>query len=148
MKWIGWFFLTAALCTANPVDDAIATGRKALANDGFATAWRIAQQALKDAPDSAAAHEFAGEVLFRQGDITQADAEFKTAVEWNPRLAAAWWGLGRVAECTSMNKTAMDDYQRAYQLDPKDPRMQAAFAARGRKQEPVETLVSPYKATE
>jgi len=148
MKWIGWFFLTAALCTANPVDDAIATGRKALANDGFATAWRIAQQALKDAPDSAAAHEFAGEVLFRQGDIAQADAEFKIAVEWNPRLAAAWWGLGRVAECTSMNKTAMDDYQRAYQLDPKDPRMQAAFAARGRKQEPVETLVSPYKATE
>jgi predicted aspartyl protease len=108
---------TAAVCAA-PVEDTIALGRKALANDGVATAWRIAQQALHDAPDSALAHEFAGEVHFRRGEIGEADEEFKSAVEWNPRLALAWFGLARVADCAAMNKTAAEDFRRAYQLDP------------------------------
>ena len=36
---------------------------------------------------------------FRRGEFARADAEFKSAIELNPRLAQAWWGLGRVAEC-------------------------------------------------
>ncbi len=118
------------LLCAGPLDDALATGRKALANDGFATAWKIAQKALSDAPDSAEAHEFAGEVLFRRGQFAQADAEFKNAVGLQPRLALAWWGLGRVAECAAMNRTAVEDYKRAYELDPKDPRILAAWIPR------------------
>ncbi len=119
--------LSAAVLCAGPLEDTLATGRKALANDGVATAWRIAQKAMADAPESAAAHEFAGEVRFRRGEFAEADAEFKTAVEWDPRFALAWWGLGRVAECTAMNKTAMEDFHRAYQLNPNDPRILAAW---------------------
>lgn len=119
-------FGTAAVW-AGPVDDTLALGRKALANDGVATAWRLAQQALHDAPDSALAHEFAGEVHFRRGEIGEADQEFKSAVEWNPRLALAWYGLGRVADCAAMNKTALDDFHRAYQLDPNNPRIFGAW---------------------
>lgn len=132
--------LWAAVLYAGPLDDTLVTGRKALANDGVATAWRLAQQALTDAPESAAAHEFAGEVRFRRGEFAEADAEFKAAVEWNPRFALAWWGLGRVAECASMNKTAVEDFRRAYQLNPNDPRIMAAWISRLRGPERAEAL--------
>ncbi len=127
--------LSTALLCAGPLDDSLATGRKALANDGVATAWKIAQKAIADAPQSAAAHEFAGEVRFRRGEFTEADAEFKAAIEWDPRFALAWWGLARVAECASMNKTAVEDLRRAYELNPKDPRIVAAWISRLRKAE-------------
>jgi predicted aspartyl protease len=132
--------LSSVLLCAGPLEDTLATGRKALANDGVATAWRIAQKALADAPDSAAAHEFAGEVLFRRGQFAQADAEFKSAAGLEPRLALAWWGLGRVAECTAMNKTAVEDFHRAYELNPKDQRILAAWIPRLHGQERANAL--------
>lgn len=132
--------LSAAALWAGPLDDALIMGRKALDKDGVATAWKIAQKALADAPESAEAHEFAGEVQFRRGEFAGADAEFKTAVEWDPRFALAWWGLGRVAECTSMNKTAVEDFHRAYELNPKDPRILGAWVSRLRGQERIDAL--------
>jgi tetratricopeptide (TPR) repeat protein len=134
------FMLSAAALWAGPLDNALITGRKALDKDGVATAWKIAQKAIADAPESAAAHEFAGEVQFRRGEFAEADAEFKAAVEWDPRFAMAWWGLGRVAECTSMNKTAVEDFHRAYELNPKDPRILAAWVSRLRGQERIDAL--------
>ena len=130
--------LCATALYAGPLDDTLATGRKALANDGVATAWRLAQKALADAPESAAAHEFAGEVRFRRGEFADADAEFKSAVEWNPRDAQAWYGLGRVAECASMNKTAVEDFHRAYELNPNDQRILAAWISRLTGQERID----------
>ncbi len=138
------FVLSAVLC-AGPLDDTLATGRKALANDGVATAWKLAQKALSDAPESSAAHEFAGEVRFRRGEFAEADAEFKAAVEWDPRFALAWWGLGRVAECASMNKTAVEDFHRAYELNPNDPRILATWILRLRGQERIDA-VKRYEA--
>ena len=126
--------------SAGPVDDTLATGRKALGNDGVATAWKLAQKALADAPDSAAAHEFAGEVLFRRAQFSQADAEFKNAIELDPRFALAWWWLGRVAACAAMNKTALEDFHRAYELNPKDPRILAAWIPRLHGQERAKAL--------
>jgi predicted aspartyl protease len=93
-----------------------------------------------DAPESAAAHEFAGEVRYRRGEFADADAEFKTAVEWDPRFALAWWGLGRVAECTSMNKTAIEDFHRAYELNPNDLRILAVWIGRLHGQERLDAL--------
>ncbi len=130
MRLQALFVLSSVLLCAGPLEDTLATGRKALEHDGVATAWKLAQKALGDAPDSAAAHEFAGEVLFRRGQFPQADAEFKNAVGLDPRFALAWWGLGRVAACASMNKTAVEDFHRAYELNPKDSRILAAWIPR------------------
>jgi hypothetical protein len=127
MKFAVLILLSGALFAG---DDTLAIGRKALANDGVATAWKLAQKALSDAPESAAAHEFAGEVRFRRGEFAEADAEFKTAIEWDQRFALAWWGLGRVAECTAMNKAAVEDFHRAYQLNPNDARILARWIPR------------------
>jgi hypothetical protein len=137
---LGAVVLSPVLLCAGPLEDTLATGRKALGNDGVATAWKIAQKALVDAPDSAAAHEFAGEVLFRRGQFAQADSEFKNALGLDQRFALAWWGLGRVAECASMNKTAVEDFHRAYELNPKDPRILVAWMPRLHGQERARAL--------
>src|SRR5579863_3306427 len=98
-------FFAYALSGAT-VEDTLALGRKALMNEGVATAWKLSQKALAEAPDSAAAHEFAGEVLFRRGDFAHAEAEFKQSTKLDANFARAWWGLARIAACTSMDKTA------------------------------------------
>jgi len=130
----------ASAVSAEPIDDALALARKALQNDGVSTAWRLSQKALSDAPDSSLAHEFAGEVLFRRGDFTRAEAEFNRAAQLNANLALAWWGLGRIAECSSKFKTAEEYFRRAHQLDPQDPRIFGEWAARQRGQQHIEAL--------
>jgi len=106
-----------------PVEDTVNLGRKALANQGVSTAWNLSQRALAESPGSAVVHEFAGEVRFRRGEFALARDEFQAATKLDPRLALAWWGLARTAECESMHKTAQSYFQKAYELDPKNPRI-------------------------
>ncbi len=93
-------------------------------------AWKLSQRALTESPQSATAHEFAGEVLFRRGEFEQAREEFERARTLDPRFALAWWGLARVAECESMHKTAQSYFQRAYGLDPGNRRIFLDWAMR------------------
>jgi predicted aspartyl protease len=122
-------FLASGVSGAT-VEDTLALGRKALLNDGVATAWKLSQKALAEAPESAAAHELSGEVLFRRGEFALAEAEFNAAVKLDPKCAPAWWGLERVAGSMSMNKTAATYLERAYSIDPKDPRIFHDWAMR------------------
>src|SRR5579862_3275836 len=122
LRWSAVFLATPILFGAEP-GDTLALGRKALLNDGVGTAWRLAQMAVSEAPDSAPAHEFAGEVLFRRGEFEPAQAEFRRAVKIDPNFALGWWGLARVSECAFLNRSAREYFERAYQLDPKDPRI-------------------------
>src|SRR5450755_3936356 len=108
--------LTLAGCawTGETVDELLTLGRKALQNEGVATAGKLSEKALAAGPDSAAAHEFSGEVLFRRGQFARAEAEFRQATRLDPKFARAWWGLARIAACTSMDKTADQYYRRAH----------------------------------
>jgi hypothetical protein len=124
-------FIAHALSGAS-VDDTLALGRKALRNDGMSTAWQLTQRALTEAPDSAGAHELAGEILFRRGEFSRAGEEFSRASKLDAHLALAWWGLARVAECTSLYKTADQYFRRAHELDPGDSRIFADWAVRVR----------------
>jgi len=112
--------LTAAALHAAAVDGTLALGRKALQNEGVIMAWKLSQKALTEAPESAAAHEFAGEVLFRRGDFAQAESEFQRATKLDDNFALAWLGLARIARCASRHKTADQYLRRAHELDPKD----------------------------
>lgn len=78
MRLEEWACITYPL-RAGSLEDTIALARKALANDGIATAWKLSQNAISQAPESAVAHEFGGEVLFRRGDFAQAQGEFSRA---------------------------------------------------------------------
>ncbi len=115
-------------------------GRKALLNDGVATAWKLSEQALAEAPDSAPAHEFRGEVLFRRGDFGQSESEFRAALKLDANFALAWWGLARISECNSLHKTAAQFYGRAYELNPKDPRVFRDWTLRLRGPKHIEAL--------
>jgi Tfp pilus assembly protein PilF len=131
-----------AICawTGEPVENTLMLGRKALANEGVATAWKLSQEALAGAPESAAVHEFAGEVLFRRGDFTHAEIEFKQSAKLDPAFARAWWGLARIAACTSMDKTADQYFRRAHDLDPRDPQLFLAWANRLKGAEHIDAL--------
>ena len=132
-------FVASALSGAS-VEDTLALGRKALLNEGIATAWKLCQRALTEAPKSAAAHEFSGEVLFRRAEFAEAEGEFKFALKLDPNFALAWWGLARIAECTSMNKTAGTYLRRAYAIDPKDPRIFRDWTMRLQGQQHLDAL--------
>lgn len=130
----------AVACPAAPADATLALGRKALLNEGVATAWKLSQQALTEEPDSAPAHEFRGEVLFRKGEFGQAESEFRAALKTDPNFPLAWWGLARIAECSSRYKTAGQYYARAYELNPKDPRIFRDWALRLHGRQHIEAL--------
>jgi tetratricopeptide (TPR) repeat protein len=134
------FLAVAWLSPAAPVDATIALARKALLNEGVATAWKLTQQALAGDPASASAHELAGEVQFRRGDFTAAEREFRAASKLAPEFALAWWGLARIAEISSLHKTAAQYSERAYELNPKDPRIFRDWAMRLRGQQHVAAL--------
>src|SRR5690242_19072568 len=122
-------FAAFALLGAS-VEDTLALARKALFQEGVATAWKLSQKAVAEAPASAAAHELSGEVLFRRGEFEAAESEFKLASKLDSKFARAWWGLARIAECTSMNKTAASYLERAHSIDPNDPRIFHDWAMR------------------
>lgn len=122
--------LFASALTSASVEDTLALARKALLNEGVATAWKLSQKAVAAAPESAAAHELSGEVLFRRGEFAAAQSEFEQSSRLDPKFASAWWGLARIAECTSMYKTAATYLDRAHSIDPKDPRIFHDWAMR------------------
>jgi len=145
--------LIASACTAcawpsEPVENTLASGRKALLNDGVATAWKLSQKALADAPESASAHEFAGEVLFRRGEFANAETEFKQSTKLDPNFARAWWGLARIAACESLDKTADQYYRRAHDLDPKDSRLFLDWAMRLKGAEHIDALETYASVTD
>ncbi len=140
IKLLAAFVCSAFAFGGESVESTVALARKALANEGVTTAWKMAQQALADGPESAAAHELAGEVLFRRGEIAHAESEYKQAAKLDPNLARAWWGLARIAACTSMDKTADQYYRRAHELDPRDPHMFLDWAMRLHGAEHIDAL--------
>jgi predicted aspartyl protease len=134
------FACSRILVSAAAVDDTLALGRKALQNEGVTIAWKLSQKALTEAPESAAAHEFTGEVLFRRGDFAQAEGEFQRASKLDSNFALAWWGRARIAKCTSRRKTASQNILRAHELDPKDLRISHDWAMSLRGQQHVDAL--------
>ena len=142
MRLERFIFLVAAACALRgaSVEDTLALARKALANEGVATAWKLSQKAVGEAPESAAAHELSGEVLFRRGEFASAESEFKLASRLDPNFARAWWGLARIAECTSMYKTAVMCLNRAHSIDPNDARIFHDWAMQLPGQEHIDAL--------
>ena len=123
-----------------PLENTLASGRKALLNEGVATAWKLSQKALAEAPESSAAHEFAGEVLFRRGEFAQAETEFKQSTKLDPSFARAWWGLAKIAACESLDKTAERYLLRAHELAPKDMAIFLDWAMRLKGAEHIDAL--------
>ena len=83
-------------------------------------AAQTADQGLKqsDAPRMHVAH---GEVLFRQGRISAAEAEWVKVINSGYPEARAYLGMARVRNALAMYKGAKEMLDRAHEFDPNDP---------------------------
>lgn len=106
----------------------LGAARLLLARDNIASARAAASTLLEEAPNSSPVHEFAGEVDFREGKFTDAEAEFRKAIQLEPKLGRAWWGLARVFDCSSLHGVARRFFTRAYALEPRDPDILRSYA--------------------
>jgi tetratricopeptide (TPR) repeat protein len=89
-----------------------------------AEAYAAASKAMDISPSFALSHTAMGEVLFRQGQIPDAEKEFLSAVNTSARDARAHLGLARVYFAASYAKHAKIQIDVAHELDPQDPDIQ------------------------
>jgi tetratricopeptide (TPR) repeat protein len=86
-----------------------------------ANRWQAAEPVLNNAPadfkETAAYHELWGLLLFREGEIDSAEAEFEKAIEMGAGELAAI-GLAKIAYAENRPKYAMQLTQKALALNP------------------------------
>lgn len=89
----------------------LSTLAKVMARQQYDRLYRIA-------PDSARVHQVMGESYVSQGDLPQAEAEYKTAIRMNPRLLAPLVGLADLKRENGAFQEAMPYYARALEANP------------------------------
>ena len=82
-----------------------------------ATQWRRECELL---PQASNCHYQYGRLLNALGQWTDAEAALTTAVMLRPRLTEAWAGRGSARLATERFEPALQDFQRAVELDPQD----------------------------
>lgn len=95
--------------------------RSLLKQEKIAEALDIATKGVAQAPDSPAAHSALGDVLFRNGEIHDADVEWVKAANAHQPDARALLGIARLENAMSLYARAKHTLDRAHQLDPDDP---------------------------
>jgi tetratricopeptide (TPR) repeat protein len=82
-----------------------------------------ADEAVRAAPQSAAANDAEGLALFRRGELANAEARFRTALKLQPEDPAALVGMASIYQVVSKNKTALALGLKAYAQVPDDPEL-------------------------
>lgn len=80
-----------------------------------------AKKGIEAAPDSAPAHSALGDVLFRQGELHDADLQWVTAANAVKSDARAFLGKAELETAMSLYGKAKASLDRAFALDPSDP---------------------------
>jgi tetratricopeptide (TPR) repeat protein len=107
-----WDALVRALIEAHRADDAYAA----------------ADDAMKNAPETAGAYTARGRALYRQGHLAEAEASFLKAFGLNEKYADALAGLARVRRGVAKFKMAEDLDMMAYRAAPDDPELILSWA--------------------
>ncbi|MBZ5521432.1 MAG: aspartyl protease family protein [Acidobacteriia bacterium] len=77
-------------------------------------------RSLSALPQSALMHAVRGDLLFRQGLMAAAEAEYRTALRLDDKCSRGWFGLGRIEAMVSRRSHALEAFTRAHELDPED----------------------------
>ncbi len=93
-----------------------------LQDEQFDEADQLINAAVKAHPDSSRLHAVRGDIVFREGQPFEADAEYKAAVKLDPKNAAAYFGAARVFEMACMRAKAAAIYRTAHLLAPENSR--------------------------
>src|SRR5262252_780123 len=80
-----------------------------------------AEALLANQPQNSESVAFRGEIEFRRGNFTQAEALYREAVRVDSKNARAHFGLGKLAMARVNAKEAIQELTRAIELDPKEP---------------------------
>src|SRR5262245_27728511 len=80
-----------------------------------------AQALLDKQPRTAQSVAFRGEIEFRKGRFEQAEALYKDALKLDAKNARAHFGMGKLAMARVKGKTAVQEFMRAVELEPKEP---------------------------
>lgn len=112
-------FLHALQATPRSVAARIALAQTILDNGEPAAAFAILKEGLQHG-DDIRLHLAAGNVYARVGQVAEALTEFEKARKMNPANAEAWFSIGSIQEQTGDSNVALDNYQKAVQLDASD----------------------------
>ena len=90
-----------------------------------------AEALLAKQPKTAETVAFRGEIEFRKGNFADAEAAYKEALKMDSKTARAHFGIGKLDMAKVKPKAALQEINRAIELDPKEPiyRLYASEAA-------------------
>ena len=83
--------------------------------------FEVGTKGVSEAPDSPAVHSALGEVLYRKGELHDADVEFVKAANAPQPDARAFLGISRLENAMSLYAKAKKSIDHAHEIDPKDP---------------------------
>src|SRR5205807_1346818 len=84
----------------------------------FKDALEVGQKFLKSQPDSVSPQLALGQVYLDQGNVPQAIAAFKTAIEKAPQGPSGYYYLGLAYRRQQKNQEALTAFEKALSLDP------------------------------
>ncbi len=95
---------------------------EALLKDGrYAEAVAVLQKAYRLAPNSLRIHRDLADALFHEGEVGKAGLEYEACLKEHPNDLASLLGLGQVALDKHILQMAVDIFQKAVTLAPKNP---------------------------
>ena len=80
-------------------------------------ALKLAELAAITFPDSAMSYNLLGWSQTAAGDYTNSEENLKKSIQINPNQAAPYLNLGKLYEVQNLNTMAIENYQKAYELD-------------------------------
>jgi len=128
------FAQEAVEASAGP--ESLAALARAEARLGLAAARETAERAARAAPDSAPVHVARGDALLAARLDAEAEAEYRRAVELEPRSVAAEAGLARALAARGAAAAALEAARAAVQADPEAAEAQAALGLAALAQDP------------
>src|SRR5688572_27449300 len=102
--------------------------RSLLKNDDVEEAVQAGVKAIEALPASAPIHAAVGDVSFREGEMREAERHYRKAIEADSN-ARGYYGMAKLYSSTFNRRAVRVMDRRAYELDPEDPEIIAAYAA-------------------
>ncbi len=104
---------------AQSIDQLLQQVNTAQAAEDYAKAEAIWRTIIDRDPKYAIAYNGLGNILYKQGKLTDAAVAYKQAIQLEPKFVIAYNGLGNVLNKQGQLEAAAVAYRQAIQLDPK-----------------------------